>query len=215
MSSYHTALQNETLIQRAETESTSAAVRVERTDNQLVELVLGGDHFAFEQIFDRHKRLVAIIASRYFRRHDEIEEIIQISFAKAFAELGKFRGIHDRSLASWLVKITANACFDTLRSQKRKPETLTCELSDGEVESLLQITADDSRAAEKNLLDKDLIEKLLAAIPADDRTLLQMLYAEEMSVSEIADVLGWSPSNVKIRAWRARSALRKLLRKIL
>ena len=215
MSSYPTAIRDETLIQRAETDAANTHVRAERTDNQLVELVLGGDHFAFEQIFDRHKRLVAIIASRYFRRQDEIEEIIQIAFAKAFAELGNFRGVHERSLASWLVRITANACFDTLRSQKRKPETLTCELSEAEVSSLLELTADDSRAAEKNLLDRDLTEKLLAGLPADDRTLLQMMYAEEMSVGEIAEVFGWSRSNVKIRAWRARTALRKVLRKIL
>ena len=215
MSSYPTALQNKTFATRVEMEVADSAVCVERTDNHLVELVLSGDGFAFEQIFDRHKRLVAIIASRYFRRHDEIEEIIQISFAKAFAELGNFRGLHDRSLASWLVRITANACFDTLRNQKRKPETLTCELSDREVESLLQLTADDSRAPEKTLLDNDLTEKLLARIRADDRTLLHMMYAEEMSVGEIADVLGWSKSNVKIRAWRARGALRKILRKIL
>ena len=215
MSSYPTALQNETLIQLAETEAASPAVRVEMTDNQLVNLVVDGDHFAFEQIFDRHKRLVAIIASRYFRQHDEIEEVIQISFAKAYAEMGKFRGIHDRSLASWLVRITANTCFDTLRAQKRKPETLTCELSEAEVTSLLELTADDSRTAEKTLLDNDLTEKLLAGISADDRTLLEMLYAEEMSVSEIADVLGCSKANVKIRAWRARGAMRKMLRKFL
>ena len=215
MSSYPTALQNETLIQRADTEAANAVVRVERTDNQLVNLVLGGDHFAFEQIFDRHKRLVAIIASRYFRRQDEIEEIIQIAFAKAFVELGTFRGVHERSFASWLVRITANACFDTLRSQKRKPETLACELSDAEITSLLELTADDSRTAEKSLLDRDLTEKLLAGLPPDDRNLLQMLYAEEMSVGEIAEIFGWSRSNVKIRAWRARTSLRKVLRKIL
>ena len=50
MSSYPTALQNETLIQRAETEAANAHVRIERIDNQLVELVLAGDQFAFEQI---------------------------------------------------------------------------------------------------------------------------------------------------------------------
>ncbi len=215
MSSYPTALQNDTLIQRTETDAANTPVRAERTDNQLIELVLGGDQFAFEEIFDRHKRLVAIIASRYFRRQDEIEEIIQIAFAKAFSELGNFRGVHERSLASWLVRITANACFDTLRSQKRKPETLTCELSEAEVTSLLELTADDSRAAEKDLVERDLTEKLLAGLPPDDRTLLQMLYAEEMSVGEIAEVFGWSRSNVKIRAWRARATLRKMLRKIL
>ena len=91
MSSYQTALQNETYIPGAD-ESAPGAFRAERTDNQLVDLVLAGDGTAFEQIFDRYKRLVAIIANRYFRRPEEVEEIIQISFAKAFSELGAFRG---------------------------------------------------------------------------------------------------------------------------
>jgi RNA polymerase sigma-70 factor, ECF subfamily len=216
MSSYPTALQNKTLIHHGgDVETPEMHVRVERTDNQLVDMVLAGDPNAFEEIFDRHKRLVAVIASRYFRRQDEIEEIIQISFAKAFAELGRFRGRHDRSLSSWLVRITSNACFDTLRTHRRKPEKLDCDLSEHEIDALLKLTADNSCEAENGLIDRDLTEKLLAGVAADDRVLLEMMYADEMSVADIADVLGWSRSNVKVRAWRARSALRKLLRKYL
>jgi RNA polymerase sigma-70 factor (ECF subfamily) len=215
MSSYPTALQNESFIHRVDDESVDALARVERTDNQLVDLVLSGDGGAFEQIFDRHKRLVAIVANRYFRRPEEVEEIIQISFAKAYSELGSFQGKYDRSLSSWLAKITANACFDTLRYQKRKPERLNCDLSEHEIESLLELTADHARSSEKAVVDRDLTEKLLAGIPEDDRVLLQMLYAEEMSVADIAEAFGWSRSNVKIRAWRARTAIRKVLRRFM
>lgn len=214
MSSYPTALQNETLIEHCG-ERSGMDVRSERTDKQLVEIVLAGDGTAFEEIFDRHKRLVAIIASRFFRRQDEIEEIIQISFAKAFAELGRFRGDHERSLSSWLVRITSNACFDTLRAHKRKSEKLDCELSECELASVVELTADDSCIAEQGLIDRDLTEKLLAGLADDDRLLLQLMYGEDMSVADIADVFGWSSSNVKIRAWRARASLRKALRKYL
>ena len=113
------------------------------------------------------------------------------------------------------MRITTNSSFDILRSQKRKPERLNCDLSDAEADALLQITADTSLAAEKDLLDRDLTEKLLAMIPADDRLLLQMLYSDEMSTADIAEVFGWSRSNVKIRAWRARSAVRKVLKRFL
>jgi len=215
MSSYPTALQNETFIHQATGDTSEAAVNAERTDNQLVDLVLAGDGYAFEQLFDRHKRLVAVIARRYFRRPEEVEELIQISFAKAYMELGKFRGRYDRSLSSWLVRITTNACLDTLRSQKRKPERLNCDLSDAEADALLQLTADTSLTAEKTLLDRDLTNKLLAQIPDADRLLLHMLYSDEMSMGDIAEMFGWSRSNVKIRAWRARAAVRKVLRKIL
>lgn len=215
MSSYPTALQNKSLIYRAEDETAAAPARRDHTDGQLVGLALEGDAAAFEQIFDRHKRLIAIVASRYFRRHEEIEEIIQISFSKAFADLQTFRGRHDRSLSSWLARIASNASLDTLRNQKRKPERLNCDLSEHEIDALLELSADDTQAPEKALLDRDLTEKLLARIGAEDRVLLHMLYAEDMSVSDIADVFGWSRSNVKVRAWRARLALRKVLRKFL
>lgn len=215
MSSYQTALQNETVITRAEEETTDGAVFVARTDRQLVELVLAGDGSAFEQIFDRHKRMVAVVAGRYFRRPEQIEEIIQISFAKAFTELSKFRGAHDLSLPSWLARITSNACLDTLRSQKRKPEDLCCDLSDGDTRSLVELAADGVRNAESELLDRDLAEKLLDRISEEDRALLNMLYAEELTVAEISEATGWSQSKVKIKAWRARNALRRILWKFL
>lgn len=216
MSSYPTVFQNEALIKaRVDDASGGAPVPTVSTDKQLVDLVLAGDGNAFEEIFDRHKRLVAMIASRFFRRQDEIEEIVQISFAKAFAELGKFRGRHERSLSSWLVRIAYNACFDILRAQQRKDEKLDCELTDAEAASLVELTADNTLAAEQGLIDRDLTGKLLSGLADDDRLLLQLMYAEDMCVADIADVFGWSGSKVKIRAWRARLAMRKALRKFL
>jgi RNA polymerase sigma-70 factor, ECF subfamily len=216
MTSYQTALQNENVISRADDPTIDGAVSVARSDRQLVDLVLAGDGSAFEQIFDRHKRMVAVVAGRYFRRPEQIEEIIQISFAKAFVELAKFRGLHDLSLASWLSRITVNACLDTLRNQKRKPENLCCELSEGEAESLVDLMADaGARSVETELLDRDLAEKLLSRVGEEDRALLQMLYVEEMTVAEIAGLTGWSQSKVKIKAWRARGVLRRVLKKYL
>ena len=214
MSSYETALQNENLISRADDPAADGSVRATRTDRQLVDLVLGGDGSAFEQIFDRHKRMVAMVAGRYLRRPEQIEEIMQISFAKAFVELSNFRGAHDLSLASWLSRITVNACVDTLRNLKRKPENLCCELTHNEAESLIELAGDGAaRSVETELLDRDLAEKLLSRVGEEDRALLEMLYAEDMSVAEISEVTGWSQSKVKIKAWRARNALRRVVKK--
>jgi RNA polymerase sigma-70 factor (ECF subfamily) len=215
MNSYQTVLNNETLIHRANERAVEAPLRVERSDNQLVDLVLAGDGTAFEQIFDRHKRMVALIARRYFRRPEEVEEIIQISFTKAYTEMAKFRGLHERSFSSWLVRITSNACFDMIRGQRRKPERLVCDLSEQEADTLLKLSATSTDSAEKSIVDRDLVDKLLVGMPVEDRVLLRMMYAEEMSVADIADALGCSNSNVKIRAWRARGVLRKLIRKYL
>ena len=215
MSSYPTALHEDKLIHRAEIDAMDDGVNAEQHGPAACRFRVGGRPLRVRAVFDRHKRLVAGVASRYFRRGEEIEEIIQTAFAKAFIELDSFRGVHDRSLPSWLVRITMNACFDTLRSQRRKPERLNCDLSDTESEALLSLTADTSLKAENGLLERDLAEKLLGAIPEDDRLLLQMLYAEEMTTADIAEVFGWTKANVKVRAWRARGAARRLLRRFL
>jgi RNA polymerase sigma-70 factor (ECF subfamily) len=206
-----TALQDETLIARVEDDTPGPHFRAELTDRQLVEWSIEGNDEAFERIFDRYKRSVAIVASKYFRRPEQIEEIIQISFAKAFLELKRFRGQHDASLGSWLSRIAANACLDQIRSKKRKPEDLNCELSAGETETLLDIVASREQNAEDDIAIRDLSQKLLSRLADDDRALLQMLYVDEMSVAEIAELIGWSRSKVKIRAWRARNALRRVL----
>lgn len=187
----------------------------ETTDGQLAELVLTGDESAFRQLFDRHKRLVAAVAARYFRRPEQIEEIIQISFTKMYFELKNFRGVHEFSLAGWLARIATNVCLDALRNQKRKPENLVCELSGEETEFLFAERGDDGRTTENLLIERDLAEKLLSQLAAEDRALLQMLYEEEMTVGEVARATGWSSSKIKVRAHRARGALRKILKKFL
>lgn len=212
MSIFPTALQNETLVRPAENECIDSGVRAERTDAQLVEIVLAGDQSAFENLFDRHKRLVASIAARYLRRPEQIEEVVQIAFAKTFFELKRFRGEHDLSFPSWIARITTNTCLDVLRSQKRKPEDLADDIAGLEI---VQIENAAHRSSEDSVIDRDLAEKLLSHVAADDRALLQMLYAEEMSVADVAGQFDWSISKTKVRAWRARHSLRRILKRYL
>ena len=200
---------------RVEEKGADIAVSAEKTDSQLVELVLAGDEIAFENLYDRYKRLVASIAGRYFRSPEEIEEIIQISFARAFFQLKYFRGMQEFSFPSWLGKITVNACLDALKKQRRKPENLLCELSEPEIEMLMRDTTHNGKSAESALIERDLAEKLLSHLPAEDRAILEMLSVEEMSVGEVSEITGWSNSKIKIRAFRARNSLRKVLKKFL
>ena len=189
-------------------------LRAERTDNQLVELVLAGDGGAFEQLFDRHKRMVAGLSARYFRRPEEIEELVQTAFAKAYTELARFNGKYDASFGSWLGRITINTCFDALRAKRRRPETLDCELGDDEAATLFESISHENSSLH-DLQMRDLADKLLSRLSDQDRALLEMLYTDEMSVAEIARVMGTSQSNVKVRAWRARRHLRKVVGKLM
>ena len=210
---YNPTWQDKIQISRAvEKQTADYEITRDKSDSQLIELILIGEESAFENLFDRYKRLVASIAGRYFQRPEQIEEIIQISFAKVYFDLKTFRGDYNFSFASWIGKITTNACLDVLRTQKRKPENLWCDFSEAETEILFGDAANDEKTAENSLIERDLAEKLSSKLSVEDRAILQMLDAEEMSVREVSEITGWSNSKIKIRAFRARNSLRKILR---
>jgi RNA polymerase sigma-70 factor, ECF subfamily len=210
MTTAETALQKDTLIRTSNNGRSDAPVRSERTDAQLVEIILAGDNSAFEALFERHKRLVASVAARYLRRPEQIEEAVQTAFAKAFVELKRFRGEHVLSFPSWIARITANTCLDVLRSQRRRPEEFSDDISGFEP---TELGAGYGVNSEHDVIQRDLAEKLLSHVAADDRALLHMLYAEEMSIAEIAGQFGWSVSKTKVKAWRARHSLRKVMKR--
>ncbi len=187
----------------------------EPTDDALVSATCAGDETAFAQLFERHRRRVARTAARFFARPEQIEEIVQESFTKAYFALPKFAGAHAASFAAWLAQITVNTCYDELRRAQRRPEQQLDDLSATETHALTaQLRAAAARPdVETALVARDLAGKLLARLSAEDRLVLTLLDAEGLSVAEIAKLVGWSIPKVKVRAHRARAHLRRVLRK--
>jgi RNA polymerase sigma-70 factor (ECF subfamily) len=187
----------------------------EGEDAALADEARGGDERAFEELFLRHRRRVALIASRFFRRREQIEEVVQETFAKAFFALGDFSNRRGGSFAAWLARIAFNACYDELRRQKRRPEPASLsEMTEEETSRLRERLRDDG-GAESAAVSRDLAAKLLARLSPEDRLVLVMLDAEGLSVAEIAGLMGWSESKVKVRAHRARASLRRVLERFL
>jgi RNA polymerase sigma-70 factor (ECF subfamily) len=172
---------------------------------------------AFEELFNRHRRRVALIAGRFFRQREQIEEIVQESFTKAFFALPEFSNQQEASFAAWVARIAFNACYDELRRNKRRPESAMSNVSEEESAWLKAQLGDESAGAdiEAATVSKDLAGKLLSRLSAEDRMVLVMLDVEGMSVSEIAESTDWSASKVKVRAHRARASLRRVLGRFL
>jgi RNA polymerase sigma-70 factor, ECF subfamily len=190
----------------------------EPADAELVALARAGDEAAFEQLFHRHKRRVALIASRFFRSSEQIEEIVQESFMKVYFALENFSSPQEASFASWLARIAFNACYDELRRTRRRPENRASDLSEEDRASVRERMAGPSASGDETetaLIERDLAAKLLARLRAEDRLVLVMLDVEELSVAEAAELTGWSVSKVKVRAHRARAQLRRVLGKLL
>jgi RNA polymerase sigma-70 factor (ECF subfamily) len=183
------------------------------TDESLVAEVCAGDQAAFEHIFDRHRRRVARIIGRFFNRSENVEEIIQEVFAKIYFALPEYRVERGPSFAAWVARVTINACYDELRRARRRPESSISDMTDDETAWLNSRQQGQARQAdaETATISRDLANKLLARLGADDRLVLTLLDVEEMGVSDIAEAMGWTVSKVKVRAHRARNALRRIV----
>jgi RNA polymerase sigma-70 factor, ECF subfamily len=182
----------------------------EVADDELVRLVLAGDETAFACIFERYRRLVVHLVSRFFQRREEIEDLTQQAFAKIYFSLKNFRGGHEKSFSSWASRLTINACYDELRRRKIRSENLFSQFSDDDREALERMAAEDSADAEKSLVARDLAAKILSGLDAKERLALTLLHGEDYSVAEVATIVGWSESNVKTRLFRCRNNLRNI-----
>jgi RNA polymerase sigma-70 factor (ECF subfamily) len=188
---------------------------VEPTDDALVSATVGGDEGAFEQLFERHRRQVARIAGRFFMQREQIEEIIQDSFTKAYFALGTYHGTHAASFKAWLTQITINCCYDHLRRARRRPEQGFGDIEETEAQEFAAQLRSAPLDVETRLVSRDLAVKLLSRLSAEDRMVLILLDVEGFSVAEIAEATKWSVSKVKVRAHRARANLRRVLQRYL
>src|SRR5215213_4201516 len=108
----------------------------EATDDELVAAVRGGDEAAFTQLFERHRHLVSRLGYRFFPRREQVEEIIQEAFVKAYFALGGYQGGYEKSFVSWLARITVHTCYDELRRAKKRNESRLGDLTEEEAEFL-------------------------------------------------------------------------------
>jgi RNA polymerase sigma-70 factor (ECF subfamily) len=187
----------------------------EWTDDALVAASGAGQEAAFEQLFERHRRQVARIAGRFFSQREQIEEIIQDSFTKAYFALNTYHGTHEASFRAWLTQIAVNTCYDQLRRLRRRPEHNVEDFDDHEAHEFAGQLRGAASDVESALVSRDLAVKLLARLSADDRLVLTLLDVEGFSVAEIAEMTNWSVSKVKVRAHRARAHLRRVVHRFL
>jgi RNA polymerase sigma-70 factor, ECF subfamily len=185
---------------------------MEPTDAELIATVLHGDPASFEPLVRKYLPRVFATARRYARRESEVEDIVQEVWLKSFQKLGSFRG--DAPFEHWLMRLTVRICYDFLRGHQRNRETAFTELSEPETDWLDRYVAAPETAGEDAAGAKQLVARLLEQLSPPARMVITLLEIEERSVKEIAALTGWSESLVKVRAFRARAEMRKLLAKI-
>ena len=182
---------------------------MERTEAELIQAVLAGDAASFEPLVKKYSPRVFATARRYARRESEIEDIVQEVWLKAFDKLKSFRS--EAPFEHWLMRMAVRTCYDFLRGHQRNRISSFSEISEPEDDWLERFVADPGSAPEDADAAKLLIGRVMEKLSPDARLVIQLLEIEDRSVKEIAQLTGWSVPLVKVRAFRARGEMRKIL----
>jgi RNA polymerase sigma-70 factor, ECF subfamily len=175
----------------------------EPVEADLLARARGGSLLAFEEIVKRYERRVYGIALRIVRRHEVADDVAQEAFMRAHQALSTFD--LDRPFGPWIGRIAANLAINHVRS----PEARETPLPEGHAE-----TPAPGRGALDLVLEREareVLERALHALPAEQRAVFALRTFEELSYREIADALGISIGTVMSRLSRARERLRESL----
>ncbi|MGH7430424.1 MAG: RNA polymerase sigma factor [Candidatus Methylomirabilales bacterium] len=181
------------------------------SDGDLVRRTLAGEQQAFEVLVHRHSRLVFRVI-RGMVPGAEVEDIGQEAFLRAYRSLGQVQ--QGSSVGPWLARIAVNLCYDHLRRLRWRQERSFSELGPDETTVLDRLARDERVLGDiDRLFLRNLAEKLLGQLAPQDRAVLLLKEREGMETREVAKMLGCSEVAVRLRLFRARRALRKLLGK--
>jgi RNA polymerase sigma-70 factor (ECF subfamily) len=182
-------------------------------DRQLVRLAQAGDKEAFEELVRRHQHRVFAVAGGILRRREDVEDIAQQVFVKAYFSLKRFD--QRAAFSTWLYKITVNECWDLLRKKKVRPLLYESDLSEEQAQqfSASERMASGTQDVSEKLEAQQQVERLLQGLDQRDRMMLILKEVEGFAIEEIAEILDLNANTVKVRLFRARRRIVNQARK--
>ena len=190
---------------------TTDATHSSADDEALVRAAKKGDLPAFEELVARHRDKVYARAYSMMRNEDEALDLSQEAWVKGWQRLKQFQG--ESSFATWLTRIVINLCLDQLRRRKRQPTESIEEIDEdsGGVERQMPVvTVNPTERLERAEL-RQRIDRALAQLSYEHRTVLILHEFEEMEYKRIAKTMGCSIGTVMSRLFYARRKLAALL----
>jgi len=187
----------------------------EESDQQLVERVQKGDRRAFDVLVLKYQHRIYSLVSRFIRDSDEIQDVVQEAFIKAYRALPGFRG--DSAFYTWIYRIAINTAKNHLVASGRRPPTGDIDAQDAE--QYEGATGLREYATPEGMILKDEIEKTVASaideLPDDLKTAITLRELEGLSYEEIAQAMECPIGTVRSRIFRARDAIDTKLKPLL
>jgi len=185
-------------------------------DRLLVERARQGDKRAFELLVEKYHRRLLRLLSRMVRNKEEMEDIAQETFIKAYRALPQFRG--DAAFYTWLYRIGVNTAKNYLASRSKALPTVSDQYGSDEDDGGERFAVEDINTPESELLSKQVayaVNEAIEALPEELRTAITLREIEGLSYEEIAEAMGCPIGTVRSRIFRAREAVAAKLRPIL
>ncbi len=190
-------------------------IKGEATDQQLVVRVQEGDKRAFDLLVLKYQHKVHAIVGRFVRDTDEVADVVQEAFIKAYRALPKFRG--ESQFYTWLYRIAVNTAKNYLVSRSRRPPGSDVDIDDAEYYSGSEYLKD--LGTPENQLFRDELEsvivKSIAELPEDLRTAVTLREYEGLSYEEIAEIMECPVGTVRSRIFRARESIDAVVAKLI
>jgi len=181
-------------------------------DEALIARIVNGDVNVFETLIGRYDRYVLGILRKHLPP-GQVEEMSQDVFIRIFRSLSAYRP--RGGFKKWLSTIAVRACYDFWRKKYRSREVPMSALSEDQERWLNHAVSDQSAEIFRDTASRteaaEILEWVLSRLSAEDRMVIELVYLEDMSVREAAEILGWSVANVKVRAFRIRRKLKTML----
>nr|WP_139214357.1 RNA polymerase sigma factor RpoE [Marinobacter zhejiangensis] len=181
-----------------------------QTDQQLVRKVRNGDRSAFDLLVIKYQSRVASIISRYVYDSQEVMDLTQETFVKAYRAIGRFRG--DSAFYTWLYRIAVNTAKNFLEARGRRPQGSAdaAEAENFEDGMRLRDTSSPERVLQKEQLQREL-QQAIADLPEELRSAFLLREYDGLSYDDIARILECPIGTVRSRIFRARDAVDRRL----
>jgi len=167
-----------------------------------------GESAAFNEIVLAYRKRTMGMISRLIARTEDVEDVAQEVFLRMYFSLDQLRA--PEVFEPWLYRLTANAAYDYLRKQRRRPEFRMSDLSEQQVmmaDAAAGGKAEHDRQQRKKL--REAVDSLLGAVSEADRILLLMKEVEGLSLRELEKIYRVKENALKVRLFRARQRVLK------
>ena len=183
------------------------------TDKELVRRVKKGDRDAFDLLFSRYQHKILNLVSRYLRDPQDVEDVAQEAFIKAFRALPRFRG--DSAFYTWLYRIAINTAKNHLVTRGRRPPGTDVDVEDAEhFDGNDALRESESPESARDQLSAE-IDGAIADLPDDLRSAVTLREFDGLSYEQIAEIMDCPVGTVRSRIFRARESIDKRIEPLL